>query len=143
MCDVRFMDKVVLREVKVRQAATTSPRSTPRVWLHTHAATALPLPTLIYPHAQGGACEVYMHGGHITSWRTPSGKVRTWRGWGKLSLKVDWVGDGFRVGISVVGAHPPAREAASPPLSSASPPPVQDLLFLSKQAIFEPPKAIR
>ncbi len=90
---VVFMDKVVLREEKVGGNGSKLSFRTPCTTIH-----------------QGSSAEVYTHGGHVTSWRSPAGKVRP-RRW-RLKYHVPTNG-------------------------------MQGLIFLSKKAIFEPPKAIR
>ena len=65
---------------------------------------------------QGGSAEIYLHGGHITGWRTPTGKV------GQAVHSLAYI-------ISETLIHCAYA--------------MQDLMFLSKKAIFEPPKAIR
>jgi hypothetical protein len=72
------MDKIVLREEKV-------PTDDPSVFWLTTYILFLQVFEMLLIHidfapciewsAQGGAAEVYTHGGHVTSWKDPSGKV--------------------------------------------------------------------
>jgi len=71
MADVVFMDKVILREEKARKSWRSIKASGSLQKCHEpHCA-----PFICRHEMQGGSCEIYLHGGHITGWRTADGKV--------------------------------------------------------------------
>lgn len=83
---------------------------------------------------QGASAEVYLHGAHVVSWKDASGKVRAEGDGGDMLADTP-------AGRTAPACHPCILCAALPLQLSSTPP--QDVLFTSRQAVFQPPKAIR
>jgi glucose-6-phosphate 1-epimerase len=77
---------------------------------------------------QGGSAEVYLHGAHVTSWKSAAGEVRT-RRW-----SIERVSRRFSRANERQTHRRTLRRAARAP---------QELIFVSSKAVFKPPKAIR